>query len=182
MLRPSFVPPAEIRVLRDYTRLRTDLTVERTRHWQRLEKLLKDALIKITTVASRIDGVSVRQMIEALIAGQRDPRVLVGFARGRMRMKHAAPVEALTGRFDDHHGELACGPSGYPLWVSDVRPGSSHDLTAARETVLPALYPYAARGLPVLAGKGYTGDGLGIHVPIKRQPDGPLHTDNRCYN
>ena len=107
MLRPSFVPPAEIRVLRDYTRLRTDLTVERTRHWSRLEKLLEDALIKITTVASRIDGVSVREMIEALIAGQRDPRVLAGFARGRMRMKHAALVEALTGRFDDHHGELA---------------------------------------------------------------------------
>ncbi|WP_306001174.1 IS110 family RNA-guided transposase [Blastococcus carthaginiensis] len=107
MLRPSFVPPTEIRVLRDYTRLRTDLTVERTRHWSRLEKLLEDALIKITTVASRIDGVSVREMIEALIAGQRDPRVLAGFARGRMRMKHTALVEALTGRFDDHHGELA---------------------------------------------------------------------------
>lgn len=107
MLRPSFVPPAEIRVLRDYTRLRTDLTVERTRHWSRLEKLLEDALIKITTVASRIDGLSVREMIEALIAGERDPRVLAGFARGRMRMKHTALVEALTGRFDDHHGELA---------------------------------------------------------------------------
>ncbi len=107
MLRPSFVPPEPIRVLRDYTRLRTDLTVERTRHWQRLEKLLEDALIKITTVASRIDGVSVREMIEALIAGERDPRVLAGFARGRMRMKQAALVEALTGRFDDHHAELA---------------------------------------------------------------------------
>ncbi|TFV52274.1 IS110 family transposase [Geodermatophilus sp. DF01-2] len=107
MLRPSFVPPEPIRVLRDYTRLRTDLTVERTRHWSRLEKLLEDALIKITTVASRIDGVSVREMIEALIAGERDPRVLAGFARGRMRMKHTALVEALTGRFDDHHGELA---------------------------------------------------------------------------
>lgn len=107
MLRSSFVPPAEIRVLRDYTRLRTDLTVERTRHWSRLEKLLEDALIKITTVASRIDGLSVREMIEALIAGERDPRVLAGFARGRMRMKHTALVEALTGRFDDHHGELA---------------------------------------------------------------------------
>ena len=107
MLRPSFVPPEPIRVLRDYTRLRTDLTADRIRHWQRLEKLLEDALIKITTVASRIDGVSVREMIEALIAGERDPRVLAGFARGRMRMKHTALVEALTGRFDDHHGELA---------------------------------------------------------------------------
>jgi hypothetical protein len=55
-------------------------------------------------------------------------------------------------------------------------------LTAARELVLPALYPHAARGLPVLADKGYTGAGIGVHVPIKHQPDGPLHTDNRCYN
>jgi transposase len=107
MLRASFVPPAEIRALRDYTRLRIDLTRERTRHWQRLEKLLEDALIKVTTVASRIDTMSVRDMIEALIAGQRDPQVLAGLARGRMKAKHAALIEALTGRFDNHHGELA---------------------------------------------------------------------------
>jgi DDE superfamily endonuclease len=73
-------------------------------------------------------------------------------------------------------------PTGFPLWVSDVRPGSTHDLTAARELVLPALYPHAARGLPGLADKGYTGAGVGIHVPIKHQPGGVLHIDNRCYN
>ena len=73
-------------------------------------------------------------------------------------------------------------PTGFPLWVSEVCPGSTHDLTAARELVLPALYPYAARGLPVLADKGYTGAGIGVHVPVKHHPDGPLHTDNRCYN
>jgi transposase len=107
LLRPSFVPPRPIRVLRDYTRLRVDLTAERVRHWQRLEKLLEDALIKITSVASRIDLLSVRDMLEALIAGQRNPRVLAGMARGRMRLKHADLVEALTGQFDDHHAELA---------------------------------------------------------------------------
>jgi transposase len=107
MLRASFVPPAEIRALRDYTRLRNDLTRERTRHWQRLEKLLEDALIKVTTVASRIDTMSVRDMIEALIAGQRDPVRLADLARGRMKAKRAALIEALAGRFDDHHGELA---------------------------------------------------------------------------
>lgn len=107
MLRPSFVPPVPIRVLRDYTRLRVDLTRERTRHFQRLEKLLEDALIKVTSVASKIDTVSVRDMLEALIAGQRDPQVLARLARGRMKVKHRALVEALTGRFDDHHGELA---------------------------------------------------------------------------
>ncbi len=107
MLRPSFVPPEPIRRLRDYTRLRVDLTAERTRHKQRIEKLLEDALIKLSSEASDVLGVSGRAMIEALIAGERDPGVLAGLARGRMRVKHAALVEALTGRFDDHHAELA---------------------------------------------------------------------------
>ena len=107
MLRPSFVPPKEIRELRDYTRLRVDLTVERSRHKQRLEKLLEDALIKLSIVATDIFGVSGRAMIEALIAGERDPRRLAGLARGRLRVKNAALVQALTGRFDDHHAELA---------------------------------------------------------------------------
>jgi hypothetical protein len=78
--------------------------------------------------------------------------------------------------------QVLCDPGGFPLWVSDVRPGSTHDLTAARETGLPGLYPHAARWLPVLADKGYTGAGIGVHVPVKHSPDGPLHTDNRCYN
>ena len=107
MLRPSFVPPAEIRQLRDYTRLRLDLTRDRSRHAQRIEKLLEDALIKLSTVATDIMGVSGRAMIGALIAGERDPQVLAGLARGRMRVKHAALVQALTGRFDEHHAELA---------------------------------------------------------------------------
>jgi transposase len=107
MLRPSFVPPAPIRVLRDYTRMRVDLTRDQTRHWQRLEKLLEDALIKVTSVASKLQTLSTRDMVEALIAGQRDPQALAGLARGRLRGKHTALVEALTGRFDAHHGELA---------------------------------------------------------------------------
>jgi len=72
--------------------------------------------------------------------------------------------------------------TGFPLWISAVRPGSTVDLSAARELVLPALYPHAVRGLPVLADKGYTGAGIGVLVPFKNRPDGPLHTDNRCYN
>ena len=107
MLRPSFVPPREIRVLRDYTRMRVDLTRDRTRHWQRLEKLLEDSLIKVSSVASKLSTLSARDMIEALIAGERNPRVLADLARGRMRSKNAALIEALTGRFDDHHAELA---------------------------------------------------------------------------
>src|SRR6266571_5431020 len=107
MLRRSFVPPAEIRRLRDYTRLRIDLVEDRSRQVQRLEKLLEDALIKLSTVATDIMGVSGRAMIDALIAGERDPHVLAELARGRMRVKRAPLVEALTGRFDDHHAELA---------------------------------------------------------------------------
>jgi transposase len=107
MLRPSFVPPAPIRQLRDYTRARYDLVGEQTRCKQRLEKLLEDALIKLSSVATDIFGVSGRAMIEALIAGERDPAALAGLARGRLKVKHMALVEALTGRFDDHHALLA---------------------------------------------------------------------------
>lgn len=107
LLRPSFVPPAPIREFRDYTRLRTDLIRERTRYWQRVEKLLEDSLIKVSAVASTLDTLSVRDMLEALIAGERDPRRLADLARGRMKTKRAALIKALTGRFDAHHGELA---------------------------------------------------------------------------
>jgi transposase len=74
---------------------------------QRLEKLLEDALIKLSTVATDIMGVSGRAMIEALIAGQRDPKVLAELARGRMKAKRGALIAALDGRFDAHHAELA---------------------------------------------------------------------------
>lgn len=78
--------------------------------------------------------------------------------------------------------QVLTDPGGFPLWVSAVRPGCTHDMRAARELVLPALYPHTARGLPVLTDKGYTGAGVGVHAPVKRQPDGPLHIDNHCYN
>ena len=107
LLRPSFVPPAEIRALRHYTRARTHLVQDRTRCWQRLEKLLEDALIKVSSVASKLATRSVRDMIAALIDGERDPVVLAGLARARMKAKHAALVEALTGQFAGHHAELA---------------------------------------------------------------------------
>ena len=107
LLRPSFVPPAPIRVLRDYTRLSEDLIRERTRYWQRLEKLLEDAAIKVSAVASKLDTLSTRDMVEALIVGERDPRRLADLARGRMKAKRSELITALDGRFDDHHAELA---------------------------------------------------------------------------
>ena len=107
LLRASFVPPKPIRDLRDYTRARTRLVQERTRCFQRLEKLLEGALVKVSSVASKLTTVSAQDMIKAMIAGQRDAHELAALARGRMKAKHDDLVEALTGMFDDHHGELA---------------------------------------------------------------------------
>ncbi len=107
MLRASFVPPRAIRDLRDYTRARARLIRERTRCWQRLEKLLEGALIKLSSVASKLTTLSAQDMIKAMIAGQRDPEALAALARRTMKAKHDALVEALDGMFDDHHGELA---------------------------------------------------------------------------
>jgi transposase len=107
LLRPSFVPPAEIRALRQYARARTHLTGDKTRCFQRLEKLLEDALIKVSSVASKLTTASARDMIAALIAGERDPQVLAGLARGRMKAKHAALVQALTGMFTGCHAGIA---------------------------------------------------------------------------
>jgi transposase len=105
-VRPSFVPPEPIRRLRDLTRYRTNLVRERTREAQRLEKILEDAGIKLTVVASQILGVSSRAIIAALIAGERNPRVLADLALGQLRGKRSELVEALTGRFSDHHAVL----------------------------------------------------------------------------
>jgi transposase len=106
MLRPSFVPPPAFRELRDLTRYRVDLVSTRTAEKQRVEKLLEDALIMMSVVASDIFGVSGRDMMAALVAGERDPKVLAQMARGRMRAKTARLEEAFTGRFTDHHAFL----------------------------------------------------------------------------
>ena len=107
LVRGSFVPPQPIRELRDLTRTRTAIIRERGREVQRLEKLLEDAGIKLSAVASDITGVSGRAMLEALIAGQRDPAVLADLAKRRLRAKIPALTEALTGRFTEHHAFLA---------------------------------------------------------------------------
>ncbi|WHM40915.1 IS110 family transposase [Streptomyces sp. BPTC-684] len=107
LVRPSFVPPAPIRRLRDLTRYRTEVIRERTREAQRLEKLLEDAGIKLSSVVSDVLGVSGRAMLEAMIGGERDPHVLAELAKRRLRLKIPVLVEALTGCFGDHHAFLA---------------------------------------------------------------------------
>jgi transposase len=107
LLRPSFVPPAEIRALRDCARTRLGLVRDRTREYQRLEKLLEGALVKLSAQVS-LTTASAKAMIEAMIAGQRDPHALADLATGRMRAKKDQLARALDGMmFDDHHAGLA---------------------------------------------------------------------------
>jgi transposase len=107
LVSPSFVPPRQVRLLRDLTRHGRRLTEERTRTIQRLEKVLQDAGIKLTSVASTILGKTGRAILAALLAGEEDPTVLAELAKGRLRPKIPALREALVHRFRlEHHGVL----------------------------------------------------------------------------
>ena len=124
MLRPSFVPPPEIRRLRDVTRYRADLVGARTAEKQRAEKLLEDAQIKLSVVATDIFGVSGRAMMAAMVAGERNPKVLAQLARARMRAKITALEEAFTGHFTDHHafllGKMLARVDGIDADIADL--------------------------------------------------------------
>lgn len=106
LVRPSFVPPKEIRELRNLTRYRKAQIQERTREAQRLDKILQDAGIKLSSVASDILGASGRAMLAALVAGGSDPEELAELARGTLRKKIPLLREALSGRFSAHHALL----------------------------------------------------------------------------
>ena len=103
MVRPSFVPPAEIRAIRELTRYRKTQVDARTQEIQRLEKVLQDAGIKLSSVASGVWSKSSKEIIEAMIDGERDPRVLAQMAKSRMRAKIPQLEEALSGHFGPHH-------------------------------------------------------------------------------
>ena len=106
LLRGSFVPPPAIRELRDLARYRKRLIQTHTAEGQRIEKTLEDAGIKLDSVASDLLGVSGRAMLNALVAGERDPQVLADLAKGKLRNKIPALRQALHGRFRDHHALL----------------------------------------------------------------------------
>ena len=125
-----------MRHVRDLTRARFDLVEDRARVKQRIEKLLEDALIKISSVLTDIHGVCGRAMIEALIAGQRSPTALTELAKGRARVRRGDLREALQGRFTDHHARLA------RMLLDQL-----DDLTA-RITALTALLDAAIAALP----------------------------------
>jgi transposase len=103
LLKGSFIPPRWQRELRDLTRQRAQLTDERSRTSNRIQKVLEDANVKLGSVASDVVGVSGRLMLKAFIAGQDDPQQLAGLAQRRLRNKIPQLEQALAGRLNDHH-------------------------------------------------------------------------------
>ncbi|KAB8180668.1 IS110 family transposase [Nonomuraea phyllanthi] len=153
MIRPSFVPPPHIRALRDLTRYRVDLVNACTAEKNRVEKLLEDAQIKLSVVASSIFGVSGRAMLAALITGERNPTRLAQLARGRMRAKLSSLEEAFTGHFTDHHAFLLrLMLARIDAWNADIAivdEKISQHITPYRDTVerldeIPGIGPTAA--------------------------------------
>lgn len=107
LVRPSFVPPRDIRDLRDLTRYRRALSEERSREVQRLDKVLQDAMIKLSSVVSTLQTKTARDILRALVGGVDDPQQLAQLARGRLKDRQPELAEALTGRFrHEHHGLL----------------------------------------------------------------------------
>src|SRR5215471_5358245 len=153
VLRPSFVPPAEIRVLRDYTRLRTDLTRERTRHYARLEKLLEDALIKVSVVASTMTTKPVRDMIEALIAGERSPWALAELAQMLLDQIDAlsAQIGTLTGRIEELTGAIPAARGVNADGTTGPGAGTGPDAAvlpaAVRLDEIPGISPAGAQAI-----------------------------------
>jgi transposase len=126
------VPPKEIRKLRDLTRYRKTQIEERSKEVQRLEKVLQDAGIKLSSVASRVLGVSGRAILDALVSGTTDPEILSELARGRLRSKLAALREALEGQFSAHHALIV----GRILSHIDYLDESIAELSAEVERVI----------------------------------------------
>lgn len=124
MVRASFVPPKPVRRLRDFTRTRTVFVQERTRHKHRVDKALQDAQIKLSGAVSDLFGLSGRAMMNAMVAGERNPRALAELARGSLVKKKTALAEALTGQFEDHHARLL----GVLLATVDHLTGQIHEL------------------------------------------------------
>ena len=151
MLRPSFVPPPPIRRLRDLTRYRADLVAVRTAEKQRVEKLLEDAQIKLSVVASDIFGVSGRAMLAALIQGERDPKRLAELARTRLRAKRGQLQEAFTGQFTDHHAFLLA------TMLARIDQGSA-DIAELDRKIEAEVAPFAAavERLDEITGVGRT--------------------------
>ncbi|MEU2615943.1 IS110 family transposase [Micromonospora sp. NPDC007271] len=156
MIRPSFVPPPPIRMLRDLTRYRVDLVAQAGAERNRVEKLLEDAQIKLSVVVSDLFGVSGRAMMAALIAGRRDPQSLAQLARSSLRRKIPALEDALTGHFSDHHafllGKMIARVEAIEADIAEVDARIEAQLApfaeaAARLIEIPGIGPAAAAAI-----------------------------------
>jgi transposase len=136
LLRQSFVPPREIRELRDLTRYRKALIRERAAEVNRLHKVLEDAGVKLATVASDVMGVSGRRMLEALVAGTTDPEVLAELAKTRLRRKLPELRKALDARFREHHGFLVSQVLAHVDYLEEA-------IDAVSQRIDEALAPFA---------------------------------------
>ena len=160
LLRPSFVPPAEIRARRGLTRTRLRLVHDRTREWQRLEKLLEGALVKLSPALSSLARVkSARLIREALAGGERDPRVL---AAAQVRAGRAGIEKALEGmRYGGHHGRLTRLHLDHITVLDRPVAAVQDDIAAALDAIPPA------QGIDA-GGARSPGPGPGAAVPPGR--------------
>jgi len=179
LLRPSFVPPPEIRALRDLTRTRLMLVRDRTREWQRLEKLLDGALVELSSaVHSLARNKTARDILEAIIAGERDPTVLAARAHGNIKGGRASIEKALDGMLlGDHHPHADPPPPGphHPAGQTGRR---SRGRDRGRRGRHPRRMGHHRRGVPAVDPPGRSGAARGTaalgdpgHQPQAREAD-----------
>ena len=133
LLSGSFVPPPEIRRLRQLTRYRKRLVQLRTSEIQRVEKTLEDGVVKLGSVASSTLTKSGRAMIEAMIAGERDPKVLAQLSKAKLRNKIPELEQALDSRFDEHHAVHLRGLLDHIDWFDAAIEGLNDRIAAATQ-------------------------------------------------
>jgi transposase len=149
LLRPSFVPPPEIRALRDLARTRLQLVRDRTREWQRLEKLLEGALVKLSSVVHSLAGTrSARAILEAIAGGETSPGALAGLAHGNVKGGRAAVERSLQGmQVQAHHRLLIRAHLDHITWLDRTIPVLEDELEAALDAI-PAAWGVTADGVP----------------------------------
>jgi transposase len=149
LLRPSFVPPPEIRALRDLTRTRLQMVRDRTREWQRLEKLLEGALVKLSSAVSSLAGTkTARAILEALAGGERDPRALAALADAHVKGGRAAIERSLDGMcLGDHHPMLIRAHLDHIAFLDRTVAAIEDEIEAALDAI-PAAWGIGADGVP----------------------------------
>ena len=149
LLRPSFVPPPEIRALRDLTRTRLQPVRDRTREWQRLEKLLEGALVKLSSVVySMSRNKTARGILEAIVAGERDPKALAALTHGNIKGGSAAIQKSLEGMLLGGHHPVLIRLHLEHITLLDRLAAEVEDAIAAALDAIPAAWGVTADGVP----------------------------------